>query len=101
MDSPKKEIKKEIKEKKQRSKIPKEEARRRKNECGRRIYRRKLAEAGKKLKIGRTPEETKAWRTERIPCECGCIIARGNLPIHRKSKKHERLMYEISTRIDS
>lgn len=90
-----------IPKKRGRKPISPSQKKRNKNECRRRIYRRKLAEAGKQLKIARTAEETKAWRAERIPCECGCVISRGNLPAHRRSKKHERLMYEISTRVDS
>ena len=31
---------------------------------------------------------------ERIECDCGCIISRSNLAIHKKSQKHKDLMNE-------
>ena len=31
-------------------------------------------------------------RAEKIKCECGCIVARGNLAPHRRTKKHEQLL---------
>lgn len=101
MDSSKKEIK-EKKQRKQRPKMSEEERKRRKNECEKKRYRRIVQATGKVVKErARTAEETKAWRTERVACECGCIIARGNLPVHRRSKKHQQLMFEISSRAES
>jgi len=32
---------------------------------------------------------------KKITCECGCISSRSNLPRHRKSKKHLKLMENI------
>ncbi len=29
---------------------------------------------------------------QKITCECGCIVSRTNLPPHRKTKKHMKLM---------
>jgi len=91
-----------IKQRKQRPKMSEEERKRRKNECEKRRYRRIVEATGKVVRErARTAEETKAWRTERVACECGCIIARGNLPVHRRSKKHQQLMFEISSRAES
>ena len=39
-------------------------------------------------------EEIKRKHNERIECDCGCIISRSNLAIHKKSQKHKDLMNE-------
>uniref|UniRef100_UPI00404B8C07 GIY-YIG nuclease family protein n=1 Tax=Flavobacterium sp. TaxID=239 RepID=UPI00404B8C07 len=31
-------------------------------------------------------------KAEKIKCECGCIVSRGNLAPHRRTKKHEQLL---------
>jgi hypothetical protein len=36
--------------------------------------------------------KNKEHLTEKIKCECGCMIRRSNISNHRKSKKHIRLM---------
>ena len=36
------------------------------------------------------------YRKLKITCECGCVIARGDISTHRKTKKHIELMNEIS-----
>lgn len=30
--------------------------------------------------------------TMKITCECGCVVTKGNISTHRKSKKHQELM---------
>ena len=40
-------------------------------------------------------EYIKAYKGENIACECGCIVTRGCLSRHRKSKKHIGLMNEL------
>lgn len=35
-------------------------------------------------------------KREKINCECGCIVARGNLAEHKKTQKHIKLMNEIN-----
>ena len=37
-------------------------------------------------------EQLKAKRSEKITCECGCIIARGDISKHKKTTKHISLM---------
>ena len=37
-------------------------------------------------------EYSKAHNGEKITCECGCMIARGQLRRHQRSKKHIELM---------
>ena len=37
-------------------------------------------------------ERIATHKTEEIKCECGCMISRGNLAPHRRSKKHEQLL---------
>lgn len=31
-------------------------------------------------------------QNQKVKCECGCIVSRGNLSTHRKTKKHLKLM---------
>ena len=40
-------------------------------------------------------EHNKEYIREKITCECGCIIARGAIARHRKTKKHKDLMILI------
>ena len=37
-------------------------------------------------------EKNKDKLNEKITCECGCIISKSRLPIHRKTQKHIKLM---------
>ena len=39
----------------------------------------------------RNKEQIHAYKSEKIECECGCLISRGNLPRHIKNKKHIKL----------
>jgi hypothetical protein len=34
---------------------------------------------------------------EKVKCECGCMIRRGNLSTHKKRPKHIKLMNQIKT----
>lgn len=36
--------------------------------------------------------ETKDKRNQTVKCECGCNVAKQNLPRHKRSKKHQRLI---------
>jgi len=38
-------------------------------------------------------------KKEKITCECGCIIGRGDLPRHKRTIKHQELMKTIQTPI--
>ena len=40
-------------------------------------------------------ERIAAHKSEKIKCECGCMISRVNLAQHRRSKKHEQLFQTI------
>jgi len=42
-------------------------------------------------------EKLSKQKKERVECECGSIVNRGELSRHRKSKKHINLMKEKST----
>ena len=33
-------------------------------------------------------EEIKKYKTNKITCECGCIVSFGNLSVHKKTQKH-------------
>ena len=37
-------------------------------------------------------EQIKRYKNEKIECECGCLIGRSNLALHKQSKKHKQLM---------
>ena len=37
-------------------------------------------------------EYIKTYSVEQITCDCGCMIARGQLRRHQRSKKHIELM---------
>lgn len=37
-------------------------------------------------------DEIQQHRNEKIICECGCVVNRGNIAIHKKTKKHQELM---------
>ena len=39
-------------------------------------------------------EKIKAYKTEKISCECGCIISRSQLSVHKKTKRHFEFMSE-------
>ena len=39
-------------------------------------------------------ENNKEYIIEKITCECGCIVTRANLPKHKRSAKHQKLMTE-------
>lgn len=40
-------------------------------------------------------QENKEYYNEKIKCECGCELARGNVRRHRKTKKHLNKMKEL------
>jgi hypothetical protein len=44
-------------------------------------------------------EEILAQKKEKLTCECGCILARGNISEHRKTKKHFDLMEQKNKNI--
>ena len=40
-------------------------------------------------------EKILAKAREKITCECGCVISRGNKSVHKKTKKHKELMNNL------
>ena len=67
----------------------KEYEKNRKNKKERKEQRKKYREDNK--------EKLYKQKKERVSCECGSIVNRGELSRHRKSKKHIKLLEEIST----
>jgi len=61
----------------------------------RKIYREKNSEKlNEKAKIyyNKNKERINKSRNEKIKCACGCLISRGKLSRHKKSKKHINLL---------
>jgi hypothetical protein len=42
-------------------------------------------------------EKISKKRAEKVECECGCVVSRHNLPTHKKTPKHLKLMKEKTT----
>jgi len=55
------------------------------------IYDKKNYEKNKEKFIKRSVE----FNSEKVDCECGCIVNRNNLPRHKKTKKHLDLMNKV------
>ena len=41
-------------------------------------------------------DEIKTQRSQKITCECGCVVAKGGIARHRKSKNHINLMEKLN-----
>ena len=37
-------------------------------------------------------EYKKAYRKEKVFCECGCVVTKGNYSTHLKCKKHKNML---------
>ena len=37
-------------------------------------------------------DKIKEYKSQKVACECGCMIVRSNIAVHKKSKKHIKLM---------
>ena len=48
----------------------------------------------KKQYYEHSKEAIRTYRTERITCECGCIVTKPHLPRHKRSAKHKQLLNE-------
>jgi len=48
----------------------------------------------RKLLYHENKKEIIKYRTEKVQCECGVIICRGSLTVHRKTKKHQKLLLQ-------
>lgn len=48
----------------------------------------------RKLFYHENKKEIIKYRTEKVQCTCGVIICRGSLTVHRKTKKHQRLLLQ-------
>ena len=71
----------------------KEKYKERKKECDKK-YREENKEKvfeNKKIYYEENKEKIKEHRSEKIECECGAIVCRGDIARHRRSKKHKEL----------
>ena len=55
----------------------------------------KLKEKNKQYRE-KNKEKIKTQRSQKVTCECGCVVAKGALYKHRKSKKHINLMEKLN-----
>lgn len=63
--------------------------------------KRKIYKENNKEKIAEYYENNKEQiakkRSEKVECECGCVVTRQNLRMHKKTPKHRKLMEQKTT----
>ncbi len=48
----------------------------------------------RKLLYHENKTEIIKYRTEKVTCECGVVICRGSLTVHKKTQKHKNLLLQ-------
>ena len=61
-------------------------------------HKEELLEKGR-IRYEKNKERECSRKREKITCECGCVVARGNLTEHKRTQKHLKLMEEINNSV--
>jgi len=69
-----------------------------KNRCAQTEEQRKSTECRSTQQYYRkNRQRIRATQNEKVTCECGAVLSRSNLALHRKTKKHARLMQSLES----